>query len=120
MKLFKKIKRLMYFFIYKLKKPIINVYEATLSGNGSFVDIRYWLSRPNMINPKGTVYLIDEETGGKLYLMRIAKFGTIRTQHNKHQATGVLLFNNQNGLIKAGSRVSVHLDTLVAANVEIK
>lgn len=120
MGLLKKIINRIYFFIYKLKKPKINVYEATLSGNGSFVDIRYWISRPDMINPKGETYLTDEETGIKLYLMKIAKFGAVRTQYNKRNNTGVLLFYNRNGLVKAGSKVSVCLDTLIADNIEIK
>lgn len=120
MGLLNKIKNYIYYFIYKFKKPKIHVYEAVLSGDGSFVDIRYWLSRPDMINPKGTIYLVDEETGNKLNLMKIAKFGAIRTQHDKRKTTGILLFHNQKGLVKAGSRVSVYLDTLVAANVEVK
>lgn len=120
MNLFKKIIKLFYLLIYRFQKPKIFVYEALLSGNGSFVDIRYWLSRPDQVNFKASIYLIYDETGEKLNLMKIAKFGAIRTRHNKLKNTGVLLFYNRNGLIKHGSKVTIHLDKLIATSVEVK
>lgn len=117
---YEKVKNWFWFFIYKFKKPEIHVYEASLSGNGSFVDIRYWISRPDILNAKVAAYLIDEGTGSRLNLMRIAKFGTIRTQYNKRNNTGVLLFDNRKGIVKSNSRVSLHLDTLVATNINVK
>ena len=120
MGLFENIKNRLLIFLYKFRKPMIHVYRAGLSGNGSFVDIRYWLSRPEIVNPNGAAYLVDNETGTKLHLMKIAKFGTIRIRHSKRKTTGILLFRNQDGLIKQGSMVSVCLDTLVVNNIEIQ
>ena len=39
------------------------------------------------------VYLIDQNTGTRLYLMQFIKFGTIRTKHNKYKTTDLLHWN---------------------------
>ena len=111
--------RFWYLITYRFKKPKIRVYQALLSGNGSFIDIRYWISRPDKINPKSMVYLIDQNTGTRLYLMQFIKFGTIRTKHNKYKTTGMLLFRNQFETVKKGFKVTLILDDLKAENIEV-
>ncbi len=110
-------------FLYRhfrwLRKPSIRVLEAQMSGNGSFIDMRYWLARPDKIDPKGKIYIIHEESGEKLYLMHIARFGAIRTRHNKYNNTGNLLFYNRNGLVKQGAKVSLYMDELAATGIVI-
>ncbi len=114
MKLLNKIKKRLLYFIYKFMKPKLHIIEALLSGDGSFVDIRYWISKPSALNPRGDVFLTDKESGNKLFLLRVAKIGAVRTRHNKRNTTGVLLFYNKDGLVKSGSKVSLCLDSLVA------
>jgi hypothetical protein len=120
MKLFNLIKSLLYFLMFKYQKSKIHIYEASLIGKGSLVDIRYWFSRPDKVNPNGNIYLINDETGDKIYLMRISRFGVMRTLHNKFKTTGILLFYNRNGLVKQGSKVSIYFGKLTATNVEVK
>jgi hypothetical protein len=104
---------------YWLRKPQIRVYEASLSGNGSFIDIRYWISRPDKVNPKGSIFIVHDGSKAKLYLMQIARFGAIRTRHSKFRNTGNLLFYNRNGLVTHGSKISLQFDNLVATDIFI-
>ena len=120
MKLITRIKKFIYIIVSKFRKPKIEVYQALFSGNGSFIDIRYWLSRPDMVNPKGNIYIVHDESGEKLFLMKIAKFGAIRTVHNKYKNSGILLIYNRNGLVKRGSMITLHLDNLTALGVEVQ
>ncbi len=115
MGLLKKIKDIVRLCMYGLRKPRLIINEALLSGDGSFVDVRYWISRPDKLNPRGAVYLVDERSGKRLYLMSIAKFGTIRTRHSKRKTTGVLLFYNKDKIVASGAMVSLCLDMLTAA-----
>jgi hypothetical protein len=115
------IKKLWYDIIFKFRKPKIEVYSANFSGNNSLIDIRYWISRPDKINPKGPVYLIHNDSGKQLSLIRIAKFGPIHTHHNnRYKNTGIMLFYNRDSLVKPGNIITVYLDNLVAGNIEVK
>jgi hypothetical protein len=114
-----RIKQFFHLHFYWLRKPEIRIYEASLSGNGSFIDIRYWLSRPDKIDPKGSIFAVHEDTGDKLYLMKIARFGTIRTHHSKLNSSGNLLLFNRNGLVKHGSKLTLRFDDLIAKDIVI-
>lgn len=120
MKLLIEIKNLLYFLKNKYQKSKVHIYEASLIGNGSIVDIRYWLTRPDKVIHNGNIYLVDEETGVKIFLIRISKYGVMRTRHNNSTITGILLFYNQNRIVKPGSKISVCLDNLTATNVDVK
>ena len=93
--------------------------QALLSGNSSFIDIRYKLSRPDKIRGQFPIYLIDEMTGERFELIRLTKYGAIRTKHNKYQPKGILLFYNRNGAIKRGSRITLFFGTLITKNIEV-
>ena len=54
---------------YRFRKTNIHVNQALLSGCGSFVDIRYWLSRPDQVKGSFPIYLIHEETCERFELM---------------------------------------------------
>ena len=64
--------------------------------------------------------MIDEKTRQKFQLMNLQKFGQIRTKHSKYLTTGILLFRNQNGIIKPNSRVTVVFGSLVGKHIEVK
>ncbi len=120
MKLKTKLKVCYYLLKYHIQKPKITVNEACLSGDGSFVDVRYWISRPSLIKPKPKIFLIHEESGEKLNLMKMTKFGTIRTRHHKLKYAGFLLFYNRDGIVKQGDRVTLYYEQLVSKSVMIK
>ncbi|MGG0277480.1 hypothetical protein [Bacillus rhizoplanae] len=106
--------------ILKFRRAELRITRAQLSGNDSFIDIRYSLSRPDLIKGRIPIYLIDEKNGQKFQLMNLPKLGEIRTKHSKYQTTGILLFRNQNGIVKANSRVTVVFGSLVAKHIEVK
>lgn len=115
MKLIKLILKAWYLITYGFRREKLYILKAQLSGDGSFIDIRYRLTRPDRIRTQGQVYLIDEESGKKYYLMRLPKYGTIQTRHNKFQHTGILLFRNIDNEVKSGSNF-----TLVFGKFEVK
>lgn len=101
---------------YKFRKSQIYINRVTLSGNDSFIDVRYWLSRPDKISGSITVYLIDEATGARFELLRLSKYGLIRTK----QFAGILLFRNRKKQIKPGSKVTIPFGQLWVQHLEVK
>lgn len=104
---------------YRFRKTNIHVNQALLSGSGSFVDIRYWLSRPDQVKGSVPIYLIHEETSERFELMRLAKLGPVKTRHKKYQLAGILLFRNRNNTIKSGSKVTLIFGPLKATHIEV-
>lgn len=111
--------KIWYLLTFKFRKVRITIVSAQLSGDGSLVDIRYWLSRPDKLRKNSKVYLIDETTKQRLYPANVAKFGTIRTKHGKHTTNGVVLFYNRNNIIKAGSKVILVFDSYLSEQTEV-
>lgn len=114
------VKSLLYRCFYWFRKPDIGVYEAKLSGDGNLIDVRYWLSRPDNFNAGCNIFLTHEETGEPIHILQVPKFGAIRTKHTECQYTGNLLLYNRNGLVKPGSKVTLHFDTLSANGIVVK
>jgi len=108
-----------YLITYRFRRARVKVTQARLSGDGSFIDIRYLLSRPDQAQGVFPVYLIDKSTGERLELMRLAKFGAIRTKHNKYTNNGVLLFYNRQNIIKSRSRTTLYFGSLVVNDIEV-
>lgn len=104
---------------YCFLKDRIVITRAVLSGNGNFVDIRYWLSRPDKTNPQAKIYLIDKETGAHLEVIKLARIGPLKTNHAMLAKTGTALFRNRNDLVSPGSKVSLVLGSLRTDNIEV-
>jgi len=113
------IKRLLVTLRYGFRRNRIVVTQAVLSGRGSFVDIRYWLSRPDKIIPQTKIYLIHQETGAHLEIMKLARIGPLQTNHACLAKTGTALFRNRNGLVSPGSKVSLVLGNIRTDNIEV-
>ncbi len=105
--------------LYRFRRNRLVVTQAALSGKGSFVDIRYWLSRPDKVGPPCKIYLIHEETGAHLEVMKLARIGPLQTNHAYMAKTGSALFRNRNGLVKPGSKVSLVLGNLRTDHIEV-
>ncbi|WP_203364224.1 hypothetical protein [Bacillus sp. REN10] len=113
-------RRIWYLSIIRLRRRKLEVTAAFLSGNGSFVDVRYRLTRPDKAEGRSHIFLIDEASGEVLPLMVLPKQGAVRTKHKNDQRTGVLLFRNQKHFIKSGSKVTLVFGQFVVKNIEIK
>lgn len=111
--------KIFYAITLKFRRSKIDIYRSVLSGNGSFIDIRYQLTRPDKFKGTFPIYLINEKTNERLYLMRLAKFGTVKTKHQKYQTSGILLFRNNDYLIKAGDTVTLIFGNLYKQNIRI-
>lgn len=112
--------KIWYLITRRFIRPRIHVIQVLLSGNGSFIDVRYWLSRPEKARGRIPVCLINEVTGERFYLMKLAKFGTIRTRHVKNQQAGILLFRNRNNSIKRGSKITLIYGPFQVKHLEIQ
>lgn len=112
-------KKLWYLSTYRFARPKMIVKQASFSGDESFIDIRYWLSRPDIIDPKSNPYLLTE-ADQKLVLMHFAKLGAIKSRMGKHTNTGILLFYNKNHAVKKGDSIKLYWNGMVAENIEIK
>ena len=110
---------LLYLVTYRFVRPKIVIDHASFSGDKMFIDIRYWVSRPDKIDPKSNPYLITEQNQ-KLGLMHFSKFGAIKSKIRKHTNTGILLFYNQNKTVITGDRVTLYWDGLKAENIVVQ
>ena len=119
MKIYEHFPQLLYLITYKFRRAAIQVNQATLSGDNSFIDVRYRLSRPDKDQGNFPVYLVDEASGQKLGIMSLPKFGSIRSKHSKHQTLGILLFYNKDNTIKHGSQITLHFGSLIAKNIKV-
>jgi len=119
-KLLNFLKRLLMMLRYGFRRNRIMVTQAVLCGKGSFVDIRYWLTRPDKISPQTKIYLIHQETGTHLEVMKLARIGPLKTNHAVlANNTGTALFRNRNDLVRPGSKVSLVLGNLRTDNIEV-
>jgi hypothetical protein len=105
---------------YRFKRPKLTVLNASFSADDSVIDIRYWLSRPDKIDPKTRPYLINAQNQ-KLGLMYFPKFGVMQSKIRKHTNTGILLFYNKNKTINIdNNRVTLCWDGLKAENIVVQ
>lgn len=120
MKFYMWLRKIWLLVIYRFRQPKIQITKAQLSGNNNFIDIRYRLSRPDKIKGITPICMKEGETGQILHLMNLPKFGAVRTKHSKYQTSGILLFRNQNNIIKLGSKVTIMYGSLKVNNIEIE
>ncbi|MBD7911218.1 MULTISPECIES: hypothetical protein [Clostridium] len=107
--------KIWYLLTYRFKREKLYIIKAQLSGEGAFIDIRYRITRPDRVKGIENIYLVDEESKKKFYLMKLPRYGAIQTKHRKYQYTGILLFQNFENTIKSGSKI-----TLVFGKLEVK
>ena len=113
------IRKILYLITCRFRKSEIRIIKAVLSGDGSFVDIRYWLSRPELFTGNIPVSMVCEQTGQRFELMRLPKFGMVRTKHEKRLSTGILLFYNRDRKLCSGSCITLFFGSLCAKNVKV-
>lgn len=119
MKFKKWISNCWYLLSYHFIRPKLIVKQASFSGDGSFIDIRFWLSRPDKIALKTHPYLLTAQNQ-KLVLLNIAKFGRIQTKLRKHTNAGMLLFYNTNHTVSSGDYFTLCWDNLKAENIFVR
>lgn len=112
--------KLWYLLTFKLRKARVLITSARISGNSSLIDIRYWLSRPDKLPKNYNVYLVDGATKLRIFPANFVKFGTIKTKHCRNTNNGTVLFYNRNHTIKAGSKVTLIIDSFASEPAEVK
>lgn len=111
--------KILYLFFCRLKKERIYITKAQLCGDGSFINVKYELTRPDKVKGKESIYLIEEQTCKRFYLMRLPRYGLIQTKHNKYQHSGILLFCNSDRTIKSESKVTLVFGKLEAKHIKV-
>lgn len=111
--------KLFYLITYHFVRPKLIVLQANFSGDESFIDIRYWLSRPDKINHKITPYLLTTNNQ-RLGLMHLSKFGAVRSQLRKHTNNGIILFYNKDHAVRKGDKIALYWDGFKADDIEVK
>ncbi|MGE5398222.1 MAG: hypothetical protein ACM3MK_11915 [Chitinophagales bacterium] len=99
------LKKLFLRLIVYLVQQELYISGVRLSSDGKFVDLRYRLVKPSR-RKRPIAYLIDDDTGERIALMRSIRYGMLPNWYNQDQETGLLIFRN-NGSIKAGSKITL-------------
>ncbi len=89
----------------------LEIADCRLAAGGTFVEVRYRLTGGERGGsaPEG-MYLLDEGTGERFYVMRLQRAGNVSGAHGSDVQTA--LFKNRGGILRAGSRVTVVAGTL--------
>lgn len=113
-----KLKELWLRFFYFFIRQQLVVTRAFLTGDGSFVAIRYRLTRPDKISPRTRCCLIHQNTGTRLEIMKLAKIGCIKTNHTTLAKNGNVLFWNRDNIVTPGSKVIFVMGNLKVDNIK--
>lgn len=112
--------KIWYLLTYRFKREKLYIIKAQLSGEGSFIDIRYRITRPDRAKNRELIYLVDEKSEKKFYIMKLPRYGAIQTKHRRYQNTGILLFRNLENTIKSGSKITLVFGKLEVRDIIIK
>jgi hypothetical protein len=86
----------------------LEVVKLRVSGGGFLLDLRYRVSGEGMVlSDERTTYLEKRDTGEKLYVLGVARIGTLATKDAGPSKTSFLLIQNPHRTIKTGDRVDV-------------
>jgi hypothetical protein len=89
--------------------PRMEVVQLRLAANREFVGVRFRLIGAERLDPEATeIYLVDESTGEKFSVVRLQRIGRMAEfrvpgEKDLHH----IMFRNQEGKLKIGSRVTV-------------
>lgn len=114
--LFTGIKRLYSYIAMKFKKQSLKILSASLSADGSLINISYHVARPDKIKRDLKISLIEEESQLQLEMARASKNAIIKSYNN---SDGILLFHNKNNKIKYGSCVTLLYGNLKAEHIKV-
>jgi hypothetical protein len=99
----------------------LEVVKLRASGEGYLLDIRYRVSGAGMVvADEGTTYVELPETGEKLYVLGVARIGTLATKDAGPGKTSFLLIQNPGRKVKPGDRVHVVIAGIRAQNVLVE
>jgi hypothetical protein len=104
----------------------IEVVSLRLSAEGHLLDLRYRVLDPAKASPifdrQKKAFLIDEATGTRLGVPRMAKVGPLRQTNFNPDPSRVyfILFANSGGLVTTGSRVSLEVGDYTIKNLTVQ
>lgn len=103
-----------------LLKPPLEILQAELTGDGSFVDVRFRMNKLGKFRGKCDAYLVDEASGERVTVATTPKIGTLYSRWaDGSPTTGYVLFLNSRGVVKEGSYVTVVFGNFVKKHVMI-
>jgi hypothetical protein len=99
----------------------LEVVKLRVSGGGYLLDIRYHFSGAGMVlADEGTTYVELPATGERLYVLGVARIGTLATKDAGPGKTSFLLIQNPDRKVKPGARVHVVIAGIRADNVLVE
>ena len=86
----------------------IDPVSCRLVANGEFVEVRFRFHGKEPFDPnRPDLFLVDEATGEKFYLMQLQRIGQVKATENIEEKTvHSILFKNREGMLKPGARVT--------------
>jgi hypothetical protein len=86
----------------------LEVVKLMVSGGGGLLDLRYRLDGLDRVRAdEGDSYIEVPETGQKLFVLGVARIGTLATKDAGSDRTSYVLFKNNGNQVKVGDRVNV-------------
>lgn len=99
----------------------LEVVKLRLSAGGFLLDLRYRVSGVGMVlADEHTTYIEHAETGDKLYVLGVARIGTLATKDAGPTKTSYLLIQNPDRRIKSGDRVNVVVAGIRLDDVQVE
>lgn len=99
----------------------LEVIKLRASAGGYLLDLRYRVSGAGMVlADEQTTYVERPETGEKLFVLGVARIGTLATKDAGPGKTSYLLIQNPNQMVKPGDRVHVVVAGIRAENVLVE
>jgi hypothetical protein len=99
----------------------LEVIKLRASGGGYLLDLRYRIDGAGMVlADEHTTYIEHAETGEKLYVLGVARIGTLATKDAGPSKTSYLLIQNPERKIKPGDRVHVVVAGIRAENALVE
>jgi hypothetical protein len=86
----------------------LEIVKLRIAGDGSLVDLRYRLHGVSRVKAdEGDSYIEHPESGERLYVLGVARIGTLATKDTGSDKTSFVLFKNSQKTVKGGDKVRV-------------
>jgi hypothetical protein len=99
----------------------LEVIKLMIAGGGALLDLRYRLSGVALVQAdEHDSYIQIPETGEKLFVLGVARIGTLATKDPGAAKTSFILIQNSQGKVKVGDRVTVVISGAKQENVLVE
>lgn len=99
-----------YYHFWIPKNRPFEVIGCVLTADNNIINISFKINKTGIITKEiSKIHIIDEETGIKLYLLSLPKFGKMITRKDYKGRYGYMMFLNIGHVVKHDSKISVNI-----------